>query len=124
MLKKIIKVTCQILGGIYVIVKLRKQWDRSIHGLQDAFRARLHQIGVAFLIGYIILTLLGFGILFLLLGLAYWCNTLLTNPYVGFFIVAFLCFLLILSIAFIIRKKVSHSLTQLDKVAQEADIPS
>lgn len=91
---------------------VREKLGVFAHTFQHNLQTKAKKIIQIFLLGSLVFILLGLGLRFLLLGLAYWLNTVFSSAYLGFFLVSIFCFLMVMFMVLMLRNKIS---------SQEAD---
>lgn len=105
MLFRIIKIATKLLGMALLVEVAREKMGTIVGNLQDNFKRQAkHILSMCFLIGLAFI-FLGLALRFALHGLACWINTMLASNYLGFFLVATFCFVILVFIVMIIRKK-------------------
>ncbi|WP_250238755.1 phage holin family protein [Cardinium endosymbiont of Oedothorax gibbosus] len=87
---------------------VRKRMGMLVCALQHNLKAQAKKIAQMFLLGSLAFILLGLGLQFLLFGLACWLNAVLCNTYLGFLLVAMGCFLMVILIVLMLRRKINN----------------
>ncbi|ROT47236.1 hypothetical protein EDM02_03715 [Candidatus Cardinium hertigii] len=105
---KIVKILCKLFGITYLVELAKKKLSISICQFQYNIKAQAKKIGAILLFVFLIFMLFSSGFHFLLLGLAYWLNSLLCSAYMGFFIISIFCFLMVMLIFVILYRKMHY----------------
>ncbi|WP_342265254.1 phage holin family protein [Cardinium endosymbiont of Philonthus spinipes] len=109
---RMIKMLCKLFGMACIVGIVREKLGVFAHTFQHNLQTKAKKIIQIFLLGSLVFILLGLGLRFLLLGLAYWLNTVFSSAYLGFFLVSIFCFLMVMFMVLMLRNKIS---------SQEAD---
>lgn len=104
----IIKTLCKLLGAAYIVQKVRERCSLFINKVQHAIKEQAKRIAGIFVLGCVVFMLFSLGLRFLLLGLAYWLNSVLSSDFLGFWIVSIFCFFVAILMGFMLRSKMNN----------------
>ncbi|TSJ80911.1 MAG: phage holin family protein [Candidatus Cardinium sp.] len=98
---------CKLFGIACIVEIVRERLGMLAYTLRYNLSAHAKKIARMFLLVCIACVLLGLGLSFLLLGLAYWLNIIFSSLYLGFFLVSIFCFLMVAFVILMLRRTVN-----------------
>ena len=104
---KIIKVLFRLFGMIYMAETMKIKLGEYTCALQHVIVKKTKKISGILLLSCMIFILFSSALRFLLLGLAHWLNIIFSSIFLGFFIVAIFCFLMIILFLFLLIAKIN-----------------
>lgn len=104
---RIIKILCKLFGMACIVELVREKLGVLVYTLQYNLKAQAKKMAWMFLLVVLAFILLGLGLRFLLLGMAYWLNALFSSTYLGFFLVSIFCFLMVILMVLMLRRKIN-----------------
>lgn len=110
---------CKLFGVACIVGIVRERIGMLAYTLQHNLKAQAKKIVRMFLLGSLAFILLGLGCQFLLLGLACWLNTVLPGTYLGFLLVAMVCFLMVILMVLILRRKIHNQEAEHDHITDD-----
>ncbi|MCT4697147.1 MAG: phage holin family protein [Candidatus Cardinium sp.] len=117
MFVRVIKILCKLLGIACIVELVREKLGGFVHTLQRGLKAKAKKVAQLVLLAALTFILFGLGLRFLLLGLAYWLNALLSSTYLGFFLVSIFCFLMVVLVVLILRSKMNNQPLTQEKIS-------
>ncbi|AXI24356.1 holin superfamily III [Cardinium endosymbiont of Sogatella furcifera] len=117
MFVRMIKILCKLLGIACIVELVREKLGGLVHTLQYSLKEKAKQVVQVFVLAALTFILFGLGLRFLLLGLAYWLNALLSSAYLGFFLVSIFCFLMVMLVVFMLRSKMNNQPLTQEKIS-------
>lgn len=108
MFSKIFKIVCKLFGIACLITLVKEKLAMSFHTFQHRLKTKARQMVWMFVVCSIAFILCSLGLRFLLLGLAFWLNQILASTYLGFLLVALLCFLMVGCIVLMVRRNMNN----------------
>ncbi|MGI2262214.1 phage holin family protein [Candidatus Cardinium hertigii] len=113
---KIVKIVSKLFGMACMVELVREKLALLIYTLQDSLKKKAKKVGWILLIFSTAFVLFGLGLRFLLLGLACWLNQIFASNYLGFFMVAFFCFLMVLAVLLMLRSHINDQSADQEKI--------
>ena len=113
---RIVKIVSKLFGMACIVELVREKLALLIYTFQHSLKKRAKKIGWILLIFSTAFILFGLGLRFLLLGLACWLNQILSSNYLGFFIVAFFCFLIVVAVLLMLRSHMNDPSADQEKI--------
>lgn len=113
---RIIKMLCKLFGIACIVEMVRERIGVLLYTLQHNLKAQAKKIARMFLLASLVFILLGLGLQFLLLGLVCWLNAVLSSTYLGFFLVSMVCFLMVILMVLMLRRKINNQEAEQDHI--------